>query len=1286
MPSNYQTGYLNDAINLTKPTAAFKRRVLLAIAGLFVFVFIYIGLMIWFGMLSYNLFATVAAGSDSPFLNFILAFCLAFLCVFMFKSLLVFEKNKDLDGLEITEEQEPLLFNYINQLADEAKAPRPHKVVLSSRVNASVFYHLSILNLLFPSKKNLEIGLGLINVLNTGEFKAVLAHEFGHFAQRSMMLGRYVYVAQQIATKVVNKRDALDAFLAGLSQIDIRIAWIGWILSILVWAVRSLIEVLFSIVAIAERALKREMEFQADLVSVSLAGSDAIIHALYKLKIADEANRVAVDTINVALNEKKAVQDMFVLQTNYIEQMRFILDAPTYGLSPNKFGTGKDNLIFTSKDLHPPEMWASHPSDKDREENAKRIYIPAKIDATSAWTLFSQSTELRKAVTDELVKTAKVQTSPISDSEAIELMNKEYFNWTFLNPKYKGSYLKRYSFINFESVADAYDLTITGDLKEKYKQLYTDELTQLIEDQKQNQQDIIELTNIRYEVLTAERRIIMFRGSEIKRSKIPELILELKKEGDVLRQQIMAHDRLCRKLNYDVAKSLNPAVAEYLKSVSQLVHFAEHSLAGLSDMAGQFVNHLHVLTIGGRVNSEKIQEIIRVANKLHTVLENIYAHAESIEVDAEMEKKLGGKSFQHLLSEFKLEMATAENINSWVQSAESWNLHTMDCLNKLRNASLERLLSIEDSVSSAFLNNQPLSLDFTKNKCGEKYSLQMPGQERPLKYDIDLWARFRSGIGLIPSIAKFSVSGGILFFALLVANMSQDYKLIIYNGLNIPVDVQINENEFTVEPLSSNQIEIEYDATYAITASSNNEIIESFEIKVDERSPYYIYNVANAGYFVEYTVSYGYETFAENVNIGSPRWFMTNSDYILEEPPTTLYTSENGTTKTALTALSQVDPFNYPEVGINKDSKSMIMSHCLWDNEEGGFIYSWLTLGTNLDKSLAFTDTRLKRNPDEIVTVRLIQDYGSDEQKIAIQDEYLEKAKQQPENPNIYYLYARSLENGAAQDSVFLFGYSKWPEHAWLSFAAGYIFGRTEEWEKAYSAIGNSVNASTTLSNLIGIDLERIRKLVDPENKEAKYELALNQNQTVNYYRLLEKGDEATLTNNFDKAYYLLSQGQLSEALSFIEDYPEEHQIGFKWLVAGSDEAPLSVVEEMLILNPDSAYLNINTVWMSIAVMAKSNKNYIPFVEKLVQLHGDEAINLEQTNSFIQMIVKRDISAATEILTEVDDFRYRLRYKLMAVILLGNETPAKWQYEVDQMLYILEKPYFSPDNGAVEYE
>ena len=77
-------------------------------------------------------------------------------------------------------------------------------------MNAALVYDTSLLNLVVPPRKDLLIGLGLVNVVNLSEFKAVLAHEFGHFAQRSVGLGSYLYVANRVMHDVIYSRDALD--------------------------------------------------------------------------------------------------------------------------------------------------------------------------------------------------------------------------------------------------------------------------------------------------------------------------------------------------------------------------------------------------------------------------------------------------------------------------------------------------------------------------------------------------------------------------------------------------------------------------------------------------------------------------------------------------------------------------------------------------------------------------------------------------------------------------------------------------------------------------------------------------------------------------------------------------------------------------------------------------------------------------------------------------------------------------------------------------------------------
>ncbi|QBG89964.1 hypothetical protein EYC54_00415 [Xanthomonas oryzae] len=142
------------------------------------------------------------SGGEQAFRLWGVAAGATFLAVFIAKAL-VFNKRAERDtrALELTPAEQPALLAFLHQLAADAGVPRPHKVYLSAQVNAGVFYDLSLINLLLPSRKTLDIGLGLVNVLNLGELKTVLPHEFGHFSQRTMAVGRWVYIAQQIAAR-----------------------------------------------------------------------------------------------------------------------------------------------------------------------------------------------------------------------------------------------------------------------------------------------------------------------------------------------------------------------------------------------------------------------------------------------------------------------------------------------------------------------------------------------------------------------------------------------------------------------------------------------------------------------------------------------------------------------------------------------------------------------------------------------------------------------------------------------------------------------------------------------------------------------------------------------------------------------------------------------------------------------------------------------------------------------------------------------------------------------------
>ena len=154
----YQAGPGSVPADLTRPTRAYRTHAWLAMAGLTLFVLLYLALAAWFTWTAYRLFASLAHGGD-PLWTFIAGTCSAFLAVFMWKALVFIKHRYAIDDIEVTAAEQPRLFEFINRLADEAGAPRAHRVFLSPRVNAAVFYDLSVLNLLFPSRKNLEIGL-----------------------------------------------------------------------------------------------------------------------------------------------------------------------------------------------------------------------------------------------------------------------------------------------------------------------------------------------------------------------------------------------------------------------------------------------------------------------------------------------------------------------------------------------------------------------------------------------------------------------------------------------------------------------------------------------------------------------------------------------------------------------------------------------------------------------------------------------------------------------------------------------------------------------------------------------------------------------------------------------------------------------------------------------------------------------------------------------------------------------------------------------------------------------
>lgn len=96
------------------------------------------------------------------------------------------------EGIEITEHQAPELFAMIHELQHRLNAPRFHHVLITDEFNAGVI-QTPRLGIFGWPRNYLQIGLPLMKVLSIEQFKAVLAHEFGHLAKGHGRMSNWIY-------------------------------------------------------------------------------------------------------------------------------------------------------------------------------------------------------------------------------------------------------------------------------------------------------------------------------------------------------------------------------------------------------------------------------------------------------------------------------------------------------------------------------------------------------------------------------------------------------------------------------------------------------------------------------------------------------------------------------------------------------------------------------------------------------------------------------------------------------------------------------------------------------------------------------------------------------------------------------------------------------------------------------------------------------------------------------------------------------------------------------------
>jgi Zn-dependent protease with chaperone function len=311
----------------------------------------------------------------------------------------------------VTEKDQPVLFDFIHKLVKQTRAPLPKKVYLVPDVNAVVFHSPGVAGLFSDADKNLVIGLGMVNSLNISEFKMVLAHEFGHFSQRSMKLVLHVYTINRIIYNILYENRGWRNAIIWLSNKGLPAALLSRLFLLLAAGLHFLFRQMHELINRQYMRLSREMEFNADEVAVSICGTDTAISAMRRAEMSNTCFQQLLPKITSWAKQDRFIRNIYeahsMLIKYHAKQQSAPLDhqqLPQY--DDDQFGTTiRSQVQFR-------DTWASHPTQEEREQRYMEANIPGVRIPQSAWTLFHNATDLQEQMSRQIYQVLAPEAKP----------------------------------------------------------------------------------------------------------------------------------------------------------------------------------------------------------------------------------------------------------------------------------------------------------------------------------------------------------------------------------------------------------------------------------------------------------------------------------------------------------------------------------------------------------------------------------------------------------------------------------------------------------------------------------------------------------------------------------------------------------------------------------------------------------------------------------------------------------------------------------------------------------
>lgn len=306
------------------------------------------------------------------------------LLLFLFRPLFA-RSPRASETVVIDQTQEPGLVEGVRALCGAIGVSPPSEIHVSWDANASVHFRNGWRGLV-TGRKVLTIGLSLVAGLNAQQFVGVLAHEFGHFAQRVGMTCSYIVNSvnawmehcahgddeweqrmRRWSDEAAEKEDSAFTWLMG---------WCAPATLLAIAGTRLLMSALFQISFRLTQHMSRMMEFDADRYEALLAGSDTFRVTARNLRGLNHAFG-EINRKNIAAwREKRLLRDMPKAVATHFS-----------AFDSKRLAEIEDEL----QEQTTTRYWDSHPPDIARIEQAERLRSPALYSEPAPASLMFQN-------------------------------------------------------------------------------------------------------------------------------------------------------------------------------------------------------------------------------------------------------------------------------------------------------------------------------------------------------------------------------------------------------------------------------------------------------------------------------------------------------------------------------------------------------------------------------------------------------------------------------------------------------------------------------------------------------------------------------------------------------------------------------------------------------------------------------------------------------------------------------------------------------------------------------